>query len=237
MHAYERTHLGFLDRFTTICSNIVSQRHTINYDVIMKKNSERLSFRPRSPRELAWILLFPLMLCLGASTTAAESADTVDYYQIQPGDVLRISVWREENLVSDVIVRPDGKITFPLAGEVAAAGSSIETLRDEIMVRLQKYIPDPVVTVSVKQLLGNKVYIIGKVNRPGEFPMVRNVDVMQALSMAGGTSTYAALNKIKILRRKNGVLTAIPFEYGEVEKGKNLEQNIILQAGDVVVIP
>ncbi|TCK19390.1 polysaccharide export outer membrane protein [Thiogranum longum] len=174
---------------------------------------------------------------MGANATAAEHTDGATSYQIQPGDVLRISVWREENLISDVIVRPDGKITFPLAGEVDAAGGSVESLRNEIMARLQKFIPDPVVTVSVTQLLGNKVYIIGKVNRPGEFPMVRNVDVMQALSMAGGTSTYAALNKIKILRRKNGSLMAIPFEYGEVEKGKNLDQNIILHAGDVVVVP
>jgi polysaccharide export outer membrane protein len=75
------------------------------------------------------------------------------------------------------------------------------------------------------------------VNKPGEFPIVRNVDVMQALSMAGGTSTYAALNKIKILRRENGKLKSISFEYGDVEKGNNLEQNIILQAGDVVVVP
>ena len=93
------------------------------------------------------------------------------------------------------------------------------------------------VTVSVQQLTGNTVYVIGKVNRPGVFPIVRNVDVMQALSMAGGTSTYAALNDIKILRRENGKLSAMSFKYAEVEKGKRLEQNIVLRAGDVVVVP
>jgi polysaccharide export outer membrane protein len=86
-------------------------------------------------------------------------------------------------------------------------------------------------------LSGNIVYVIGKVNRPGAFPILRNVDVMQALSMAGGTSTYAAVNKIKILRREGDKLRAVPFEYGDVEKGEHLEQNIILQAGDVVVVP
>ena len=169
--------------------------------------------------------------------SASENRESTDYYVIQPGDVLLITVWKEDNMSQETIVRPDGRLTFPLAGEIQAAGDSIEALRGNISEKLKKYIPDPVVTVSVKQLQGNKVYIIGKVNRPGVFPIVRNVDVMQALSMAGGTSTYAALNKIKILRRTGGKLTAIPFEYGEVEKGKNLEQNIILQAGDVVVVP
>lgn len=165
------------------------------------------------------------------------NATPVDSYQIQPGDVLLISVWKEDDLTQEVIVRPDGQISYPLVGEANAAGNSVEALRKSIAESLKKYIPDPVVTVSVRQLSGNTVYVIGKVNRPGVFPIVRNVDVMQALSLAGGTSTYASLNNIKILRRENGKLRAIPFEYGDVEKGKNLEQNIVLQAGDVVVVP
>lgn len=161
-----------------------------------------------------------------------------DEYHTQPGDVLSISVWKEEDLTQEVIVRPDGRISFPLVGETVAAGHSLASIRDNIKKGLTKYIPDPVVTVSVRQLSGNQVYVIGKVNRPGEFPILRNVDVMQALSMAGGTSTYAALNKIKILRRDvNGKQKAISFEYGDIVKGKNLEQNIILKAGDVVVVP
>jgi polysaccharide export outer membrane protein len=172
----------------------------------------------------------------GAAVNAADT--TVDkLYQVQPGDVLSVSVWREEELTQSVIVRPDGQISFPLVGEARAAGQTIEDLRTLIAERLTKYIPDPVVTVSVEQLTGNTIYIIGKVNRPGAFQIVRNVDVMQALSMAGGTSTYASLNNIKILRRDNGRQRALEFEYGDVEKGKNLEQNIVLQAGDVVVVP
>ncbi|MFC1772568.1 polysaccharide biosynthesis/export family protein [Pseudomonadota bacterium] len=179
------------------------------------------------------ILLFT-SLCVSSSE---NTVDAVGRYQIQPGDVLVVSVWKEEDLDQEVIVRPDGQITFPLVGEAAAAGNSVENLRLLISERLKKYIPDPVVTVSVRQLTGNTVYVIGKVNRPGVFPIARNVDVMQALSMAGGTSTYAALNDIKILRRENGALKALSFKYAEVEKGKRLEQNVVLQAGDVVVVP
>ena len=174
---------------------------------------------------------------LHSAALAAGSNNAVDYYKIQPGDVLLVSVWKEEELIQEVIVRPDGQITFPLVGEVNAAGNSIEDLRLFISEGLKKYIPDPVVTVSVKQLAGNTIYVLGKVNRPGIFPIVRDVDVMQALSLAGGTSTYAALNDIKILRRENGKVRALSFKYGEVEKGKRLEQNIVLQAGDVVVVP
>lgn len=181
-----------------------------------------------------------LLLALSPYSQAAETDNgesVTGAYQIQPGDVLQVSVWKEEDMTQDVIVRPDGQITFPLVGETAAAGNSVESLRMLISERLKKYIPDPVVTVSVRQLSGNTVFVIGKVNRPGAYPMVRNVDVMQALSLAAGTSTYAALNKIKILRREHGKLRAIPFEYGDVEKGNHLEQNIVLQAGDVVVVP
>jgi len=169
-------------------------------------------------------------------TYAAESPET-DLYKLQPGDILQVSVWKEEDMNSPVVIRPDGRINFPLVGEAQASGSSVEDLRKLITEKLTKYIPDPIVTVSIQQLSGNIVYVIGKVNRPGPFQILRNVDVMQALSMAGGTSTYAALNKIKILRREDGKLKAIPFEYSDVEKGEHLEQNIILKAGDVVVVP
>ena len=106
-----------------------------------------------------------------------------------------------------------------------------------IFGRTGKYIPDPVVTVSTQQLNGNKVYVIGKVTRPGEIVANRYMDVLQALSVAGGMTPYASANKIKVLRRENGELTAIPFRYGDIEKGEDLEQNIILQSGDVIMVP
>ena len=193
---------------------------------------------PAKTKSLVTILTVIVALLAQHGLAFAETGSkTVDHYRIQPGDVLAVSVWKEEDLIQEVIVRPDGQITFPLVGEAAAAGNSVEDLRLLISERLKKYIPDPVVTVSVRQLAGNTIYVLGKVNRPGVFPIVRDVDVMQALSLAGGTSTYAALNDIKILRRVNGKLTALSFKYAEVEKGKRLEQNVVLRAGDVVVVP
>lgn len=176
----------------------------------------------------------PLNALAGATTAPGGSAAT---YMVQPADILEISVWKEEGLQREVLVRPDGGFSFPLVGDIKAQGKSVEEIRSEVATKLKKYIPDPVVTVVVKQILGNRIYVIGKVNRPGEFVVGRYVDVMQALSMAGGASTFASLNDIKILRRIGVKQTAIPFRYSDIEKGRNLEQNIILQDGDVVVVP
>jgi polysaccharide export outer membrane protein len=167
----------------------------------------------------------------------ATSENTTDTYIVQPGDLLTISVWKEKDLQGDFSVRPDGGLNFPLAGDIAATGKTVEQLRKDIAAKLAKYVPDPVVTVIVKQSLGNQIFVIGKVNKPGSFPAMRNMDVMQALSIAGGPTPFASLNKIKILRRVNGELKAIPFKYSKVEKGEHLEQNIILQGGDTVVVP
>ncbi|MDH3514544.1 MAG: polysaccharide biosynthesis/export family protein [Gammaproteobacteria bacterium] len=156
---------------------------------------------------------------------------------MQPGDVLNISVWREKDLQGDIAVRPDGALNFPLVGEIVAAGKTIQQLKTDISTKLSKYVPDPVVTVVVKNSLGNKIFVIGKVNRPGEFVANRNMDVMQALSMAGGLNPYASENKIKILRRINDEQVTFRFRYSQVEKGENLEQNIVLQGGDVVIVP
>lgn len=194
------------------------------------------------------VLLIVMLVAPVVGTTAEKSKDTpvtapmdntevLPDYGIQPGDVLTVSVWKEEGLQAEVLVRPDGGISFPLVGDVSAAGKSVQQLSALISERLAKYIPDPVVTVSMKALTGNAVYVIGKVNRPGEFPATHYVDVMQALSMAGGANPFAALNDIKILRRVNGKQRAFNFRYGDVESGKRLEQNIILHGGDVVVVP
>jgi polysaccharide export outer membrane protein len=162
---------------------------------------------------------------------------TVSDYHVNPGDILLVSVWKEEGLQDEVLVRPDGKFSFPLAGDVVAEGHSIEEIRAELTEKLAKYIPDLVVSVSVRQIVGNKVYVIGQVNRPGEIVANPQVDVMQALSIAGGTTPFAELNGIRILRRTDGVLTTIEFRYRDMEKGKRLGQNIVLEAGDVVVVP
>jgi polysaccharide export outer membrane protein len=136
-----------------------------------------------------------------------------------------------------VLIRPDGGYSFPLAGDLSAAGKSVERISQELTQRLERYIPDLVVTVAVTAINGNKIYVIGQVNNPGAFVMNPRVDVMQALSMAGGTTPFAELNDIKILRRTGSGQTVLPFRYSDVARGRNLEQNIMLISGDVVVVP
>lgn len=180
-----------------------------------------------------------MLLALGLFVALIQSAaaDAPARYRIQPGDVLMVSVWKEQDMLSEVLVRPDGGLSFPLAGEIDAAGRTVEEIRQAIDERLQKYIPNAVVTVAVKLIGGNRVYVIGKVNRPGEFSFTRQIDVMQALSLAGGTTSFAALNDIRILRREHGKQRSIEFRYADVESGRRLEQNILLQSGDTVVVP
>jgi len=163
----------------------------------------------------------------------AEGSD----YMIQPGDVLAVSVWKELDLQQQVVVRPDGKFTFPLAGETMAAGRSVNEVTHDLVEGIGPYIPDPVVTVQVQQIVGNKIYVLGKVLRPGEFLMTQEIDVMQAIAQAGGMATFAEENEISIIRRENGTQSSIPFRFGDVKYGRNLEQNILLKPGDVVVVP
>lgn len=179
--------------------------------------------------------LLSMTLCVGAAFADMPVVDTA--YRIQAGDVLTISVWKETELQGDVLVRPDGGISFPLAGDIHAAGDGVDRLRSQLIERLGKYIPDPVVTVAVKQIGGNKIFVLGKVNRPGDFPLNRPLDVMQALSLAGGATVFADVNDIRILRRRDGKQQSIRFRYSEVERGKSLEQNVLLESGDTVVVP
>lgn len=165
-------------------------------------------------------------------------AEQLPAYTVKPGDILAISVWKEPELQDDaVLVRPDGMFSFPLVGQVDAREKSVAELQQFISERLARFIADPVVTVSVQEIRGNKVFVLGQVNKPGEFIVNPRVDVMQALSMAGGTTAFASLNNIIILRRTGNQQTALPFRYPEVIKGRDLSQNIELQSGDVVVVP
>jgi polysaccharide export outer membrane protein len=166
-----------------------------------------------------------------------QDSDSNKLYRIQPGDLLEISVWREEYLEREVIVQPDGRISFPLVGIVNAAGTTVEAVQDLVAQRLTQYIPDPVVTVSIKEINGNRVYVLGQVQNPGQFIMNPTIDVIQALALAGGTTPFAELNEIKILRRDGGSQRLIEFRYADMARGRNLEQNIILQSGDVIIVP
>jgi polysaccharide export outer membrane protein len=185
-------------------------------------------------------LLFPVLFSLSTSAAFADAAEGVatrPTYRLQPGDVVTVSVWKEQDLQREVLVRPDGAVSFPLAGEIDVDGRTVEELRVSLVERLKRYVPDPVVTVAVKTIGGNRVYVLGKVLRPGEFPFSSPIDVMQALSLAGGATSFASVNDIVILRRENSAQRAMLFRYGDVERGKNLQQNVLLQSGDTVVVP
>ena len=171
-----------------------------------------------------------------SATISSGQTDEVGY-QIKPGDVLSISVWGEEQLQGTALVTPDGGFSFPLVGHLNARGRTAAELQQIVRERLLNYLSDPVVTVSLQEINGNTIYVIGQVNNPGEFVMQRSVDVMQALSMAGGTTTFASLNDILILRRQPAGAVALPFRYSDIIRGRRLEQNITLQSGDVVVVP
>lgn len=178
-------------------------------------------------------LLAALLMLLSVQAVHAQQSG----YIVKPGDVLEISVWKEPDLQRQVLVRPDGAFSFPLVGQVDARGKTVMDLNKIVSERLGRYIADAVVTISVQQINGNKIYVLGQVNKPGEFIVNPSVNVMQALSMAGGMTPFAASNDITVLRGQGKAQTATPFRYADVVRGRNLEQNIELVAGDIVVVP
>lgn len=158
-------------------------------------------------------------------------------YRLNPGDQIEIDVWREENLKREVMVRPDGKFSFPLTGEVVAAGRTPADVQAEVTQKLRNYIPEAVVTVTVTGIGGNQIYVIGQVARPGAHIMNPQINVLQALSLAGGMTAFASQNNIFILRGQGGQQQTLPFRFDDISRGRNLEQNILLEAGDVIVVP
>jgi polysaccharide export outer membrane protein len=182
-------------------------------------------------------LLLALALAPAPAGAQAPAAPELPAYRVGAEDVLEISVWKEEGLKKEVLVRPDGSLSFPLAGDVPAAGHTVEEIRAEIAGRLGKYIPDPVVSVLLLRVAGNRIYVIGRVAKPGEFSPGRYVDVLQALAMAGGLTPFADEKDIRILRRTAEGTRVLPFDFKAVSRGERLEQNLLLQGGDVVVVP
>ncbi len=158
-------------------------------------------------------------------------------YVIGPEDALEISVWRDDTLKAATLVRPDGGISFPLAGDIIVAGKTAVQVREELVKRLSKFIPEPVVTVSVVRVSSYRIYVLGRVNKPGDFQVGRNIDVLQALSIAGGMTPFASEDGIQIIRKIDGKPVSIPFEYSRVRKGGDLSQNITLKSGDVLLVP
>jgi len=185
-------------------------------------------------------ILVVVMLTAVWAAAAAEGvrAARPGAYVIGRGDVLEISVWKDEALSRQVVVLPDGTISFPLLGEMEAAGKTVAAFKNELVEKIKTYMPEPVVSVIVTQVNSMQVYVIGKVNKPGRFLLNNNINVLQALALAGGLNPFAKKDEIMVVRRDGeGRTRVFPFEYDRVVKDAAFDQNITLRRGDVVVVP
>ena len=158
-------------------------------------------------------------------------------YVIGPEDVLDVMFWRDKDMSAEVAVRPDGRITLPLINEVQAAGLTPEQLREQLMTAAAKYVVDPNVNVVVKAINSRKVFITGSVGKPGVYALTGPTTVMQLIALAGGLQEFADSKHIIVMRNESGRQVAIPFNYKDVLRRKNLKQNIELKPGDTVVVP
>lgn len=182
---------------------------------------------------ILWVVL--LVVVLGGTWRDDASADE---YLIAPSDVLEIMVYGEESLTKqELIVRPDGKVSFPLVGDLQAGGLTTEEVRKSIQERIHDYIPEAVVGVSIKMLGSLQYYVVGKVAKPGMYNVSKPLTILQALALAGGPIVFAKEDKISVVRTAGGRTTRLLFDYEDIKKGKNLDQNIVLERGDVVVVP
>jgi polysaccharide export outer membrane protein len=193
-------------------------------------------------RKVIFIVFF-LMIVIGpdANLFSAEVKTTRispgSVFYLGPGDVLEISVWKDEALTKQVVVRPDGMVSFPLIGQIPAEGRTVEELQTEIQKRISRYVPDAPVTVLVAEIGSPKIYVVGKVNKPGVYIMGHFLRVMQALAMAGGTTTFADRDDIMIIREEKGRQIIMKFNYDKVASGRDLHKNITLKPGDTIVVP
>ncbi|MFH0726565.1 MAG: polysaccharide biosynthesis/export family protein [Pseudomonadota bacterium] len=185
-----------------------------------------------------WFLVTLAIVLIASAVNAAAPAETPALdYTIGDGDVLLISVWKDPALTRQVTVLPGGKISFPLVGELMAGGKTTAELKSELTEKISKFVPEPTLTLEVQSVNSLLIYVIGQVNHPGRFALNSQIDVLQALASAGGLNAFAKRNKIQIYRKsKNGPET-LPFKYDEVIEGEGLKQNILLQRGDVIVVP
>jgi polysaccharide biosynthesis/export protein len=173
-----------------------------------------------------------------AAQTQSQAAVTTDAgYKIGPQDVLRIDVWKEPEISRSVPVRPDGKVSLPLLNDVQAAGLTAMELANVITDGLKKFMNSPQVTVSVSEINSRRVYVTGEVTRPGAYPLLPNMTVLQALTSAGGFTQFARIKSIYVLRSESGKQVKHPFNYRDVVKGMRPEDNIMLQPGDTIVVP
>ncbi len=179
-----------------------------------------------------YVVLSIVLVTLLLSISAASG----ESYEIGAGDVLDISVWKNEDLTRQVVVLPDDTIRFPLIGELKVGGQSVAWLEDALKTSLEKYMPDPVLSVALNKTGSMVIYVIGKVNNPGRFNIHDTVDVLQALSVAGGLNPFAKEKEIKVFRKQSDQTAIFDFNYDAVSEGQDLEQNIMLHRGDVIVV-
>jgi polysaccharide export outer membrane protein len=172
-----------------------------------------------------------------AGGAAQKTATSDPNYVIGGQDVLDISVWKEVELTRTVPVRPDGKISMPLLNDVQAAGLTPTQLAAQITESLKKFVTNPQVTVIVAQINSQRIYILGEVNRAGAYPLLPNMTVLQGLSSAGGFTQFANLKKIYMFRMENGKQVKYPFNYKDVISGKQPDENVVMKAGDTIVVP
>lgn len=183
------------------------------------------------------IVLSAFLILTSTVAGVANAAPALEAYLLNPGDQLMVSVWNEESLERTITVLPDGKISFPLVGHLTAAGETASVLEDKITAKLDAFIADPEVNVTVTNTRGNVSYVVGKVLNPGPIVMVQATTVMQALAMAGGLNEFASANSIKIIRSTGEQETLLKVRYSDLEKGSDLSSNHRLEAGDVIVVP
>lgn len=173
-----------------------------------------------------------------ATHASTNSLNVNSSYIIGPGDLLSINVLHEPEVSQKVPVRMDGKVTIPLIGEIQASGMKPDTLQVAIAQKLHDYIKDAEVTVVVEETKSSEFSVMGEVEHPGSFPLVKPTTVLDGLAKAGGFRDFAKVTKIHILRKTNqGTTTSLPFNYKEVSKGKNDSQNVELQPGDTIIVP
>jgi polysaccharide export outer membrane protein len=170
--------------------------------------------------------------------SAPLSAQAVPDYRLHAGDKVVVGVYDDPKLLPQTItITPDGKISYPLVGELQVGGKTVEQVRLEMETKLKKYISEPIATVIVTDVGGNIVYVIGQVNKPGAIVMNPTINILQALAVVGGGNPYAKLDSIIIIRSSAGGQRVLSFKYGAVSSGRDLSQNVQLESGDVVVVP
>lgn len=173
------------------------------------------------------------------ATTAgpSETVSNPDIYRLRQGDKILISVWREATLQREVVVLPDGSITFPLIGRVEVAGQSAPEVEQSVAVKLKQYLPDPNVSVSIVGIDGNRAYVTGRVLHPGPLVINGPITVLQAISTVGGLDRFADESGIKVIRAKPEGQEVLKVDYKDIISGKNISTNIQLKAGDTLVVP